>query len=97
MIALFADDSIKAEVCNFLELQQAEKMIHSFSLHQVDDTKDWVRACLDQFVPQAFGKRLWICPTWHKPPAPTAVNVMLDQVLLLVQVLIPLPSFALNG
>lgn len=40
--------------------------------------KDWERAWMDDFKPQQFGKRLWICPTWLTPPYPEAVNLMLD-------------------
>lgn len=40
--------------------------------------KDWERAWMDDFKPQRFGKRLWICPTWATPPDPDAVNLMLD-------------------
>ena len=40
--------------------------------------KDWERAWMDDFKPQRFGKRLWICPTWLTPPEPEAVNLMLD-------------------
>ncbi|CEG58029.1 50S ribosomal protein L11 methyltransferase [Legionella fallonii] len=40
--------------------------------------QDWERAWMDDFKPQRFGTRLWICPTWHTPPEPEAVNLMLD-------------------
>ena len=40
--------------------------------------KDWERAWMDDFKPQLFGQRLWICPTWLTPPEPHAVNLMLD-------------------
>ena len=40
--------------------------------------KDWERAWMDDFKPQRFGKRFWICPTWLTPPEPEAVNLMLD-------------------
>lgn len=40
--------------------------------------KDWERAWMDDFKPQRFGNRLWICPTWLTPPEPDAVNLMLD-------------------
>jgi len=33
---------------------------------------------MDNFHPIQFGERLWICPSWHTPPAPDAVNIMLD-------------------
>ena len=40
--------------------------------------QDWERTCLDQFKPQLFGKRLWICPSWLTPPDLNAVNLILD-------------------
>lgn len=40
--------------------------------------KDWERVWMDDFKPQRFGKRLWICPSWSTPPDPNAVNLMLD-------------------
>jgi ribosomal protein L11 methyltransferase len=40
--------------------------------------KDWERTWMDDFKPQRFGQRLWICPTWLTPPEPEAVNLMLD-------------------
>jgi ribosomal protein L11 methyltransferase len=40
--------------------------------------QDWERVCLDRFTPQRFGQRLWICPSWHTPPEPNAVNLILD-------------------
>ncbi|QLZ70112.1 50S ribosomal protein L11 methyltransferase [Legionella sp. PC1000] len=47
------------------------------SLEVLED-KDWERAWMDDFKPQRFGQRLWICPTWSTPPEPDAVNLMLD-------------------
>jgi ribosomal protein L11 methyltransferase len=47
------------------------------SLEILED-KDWERAWMDDFKPQRFGQRLWICPTWSTPPDPNAVNLMLD-------------------
>ncbi|MBI2785975.1 MAG: 50S ribosomal protein L11 methyltransferase [Legionella longbeachae] len=47
------------------------------SLEVLED-KDWERVWMDDFKPQRFGKRLWICPTWSTPPDPDAVNLMLD-------------------
>ena len=49
----------------------------NYSIHPVPD-QDWERTCLDQFKPQLFGKRLWICPSWLTPPDPDAVNLILD-------------------
>ncbi len=40
--------------------------------------QDWIRAWMDQFKPMRFGRRLWICPSWHQVPDENAVTVMLD-------------------
>jgi len=40
--------------------------------------RDWVRATQSQFAPIRVSRRLWIVPTWHSPPDPAAVNVVLD-------------------
>jgi ribosomal protein L11 methyltransferase len=51
--------------------------IADVTIEQVAD-KDWERECLDSFHPMHFGSRLWICPSWHTPPEPDAVNLLLD-------------------
>ena len=48
-----------------------------FQINPVED-KDWERAWMDDFKPIRFGRNLWICPSWHTPDDPAAVNVMLD-------------------
>jgi ribosomal protein L11 methyltransferase len=40
--------------------------------------QDWNRAWMDRFKPMRFGERLWVVPSWHVPPAPDAVNLILD-------------------
>jgi len=42
------------------------------------EDKDWVRAWMDDYKPMQFGERLWVCPKHITPPAPDAVNLMLD-------------------
>ena len=39
---------------------------------------DWERVCMQDFKPMQFGERVWICPSWEEPPAPDAVNILLD-------------------
>ncbi len=51
--------------------------ISSIRKHLLED-QVWERAFLDQFKPLQFGKNLWICPSWHKPPDPEACNIILD-------------------
>ncbi|MBV8801630.1 MAG: 50S ribosomal protein L11 methyltransferase, partial [Gammaproteobacteria bacterium] len=46
---------------------EKEPGITSLQLVSLAD-EDWVKRSLDQFKPLCFGKRLWICPSWHEPP-----------------------------
>lgn len=50
------------------------------SRHRVDTVaeQDWVRLTQSQFEPIRISDRLWITPTWHQSPDPTAVNLQLD-------------------
>ena len=47
------------------------------SLDRLEDT-DWVAQTQRQFAPIHAGERLWIVPTWHEPPDPKAINLVLD-------------------
>lgn len=40
--------------------------------------RDWEREWMDAFEPLRMGERLWIVPSWHEPPAPDAINLVLD-------------------
>lgn len=40
--------------------------------------RDWVRATQAQFGPIRIDERLWIVPTWCKPPQPGALNLVVD-------------------
>jgi ribosomal protein L11 methyltransferase len=42
------------------------------------EDKDWEREWMDNYQPIRFGERLWIVPSWHTPPHPEAVNILLD-------------------
>lgn len=46
--------------------------------NEVIEDQDWTRAWMDEFQPMRFGKRTWICPSWHTPPEPDDVNILLD-------------------
>ena len=47
------------------------------TIEHVADT-DWVALTQRQFEPLHVGDRLWIVPTWHYPPDPAAINLVLD-------------------
>jgi ribosomal protein L11 methyltransferase len=51
--------------------------VQAASLDRVEDA-DWVALTQRQFDPIRAGERLWIVPTWHAPPDPRAVNIVLD-------------------
>ena len=40
--------------------------------------QDWVRLTQSQFAPVHIGERLWVVPTWHAPPEPDAINLVID-------------------
>lgn len=72
--ALYAD-AVQAQEMR-TQLEQTRPGL-SISLDVLPD-QDWERACMDDFKPQPFGQRLWVCPSWCTPPDPDAVNLILD-------------------
>ena len=75
LTGLFEADIDMNAVLSFIEVQYGE--IPGHSINPLED-KDWIRAWMDDFKPMQFGHRVWICPSWHTPPDPGAVNIMLD-------------------
>lgn len=49
----------------------------AFGLREVAD-QDWVRQSQSQFEPLRISPRLWIVPTWHVVPDPSALVIRLD-------------------
>lgn len=49
----------------------------AFEVVRVED-EDWVRRTQAQFTPQHVTRRLWVVPSWHEPPDPDAINIVLD-------------------
>ena len=45
---------------------------------EILEDKDWEREWMQHYRPMRFGTRLWVCPSWLAPPAPQAVNLLLD-------------------
>lgn len=44
---------------------------------QLED-KDWEREWMQNYHAICCGERLWICPSWQRPPEPDKINLMLD-------------------
>jgi ribosomal protein L11 methyltransferase len=40
--------------------------------------EDWVAKSRAQFAPIRVSARLWVVPSWHVPPEPEAINLVLD-------------------
>jgi ribosomal protein L11 methyltransferase len=77
VVGLFDPHHPIQDVLIFLEKQEAEGNVEHFHLKHLED-QDWQRICLESFKPILFGKKCWICPSWHTPPDKNAVNVTLD-------------------
>lgn len=73
---LFAADVDAALIAGTLRHAVDDPALQA-AITTVED-QDWERAWMDRFQPLRFGRRLWICPHWHTPPHPEAVNVILD-------------------
>lgn len=75
--ALFPD---AARVDGAIDAALAACGIESLAAASIDrlEDADWVALTQAQFAPIRAGERLWIVPTWHTPPDPGAVNIVLD-------------------
>jgi ribosomal protein L11 methyltransferase len=51
--------------------------VPAYQIGQVQE-QDWVRLTQNQFSPIQVSLRLWIVPSWHSAPDPSAINIMLD-------------------
>jgi ribosomal protein L11 methyltransferase len=49
----------------------------AYTLRSVAD-QDWVRLTQSQFEPIHIGKNIWVVPSWHDAPDPTALVLELD-------------------
>ncbi len=69
IIALFED-----------EIDIAQLQLLNLPAYQIQtlENKEWVRVWMDDFHPMQFGEQVWICPSWQTPPAPEAINIILD-------------------
>lgn len=75
--ALLAEDADADAIVAAALRDSGARALAAASLDRVEDA-DWVRETQRQFEPIRAGERLWIVPTWHEPPDPSAVNIVLD-------------------
>jgi ribosomal protein L11 methyltransferase len=74
LTALFSEE----EQANIACEQLVKNHPHMHCSINIIPEKDWERVWMDDFKPQKFGNRLWICPSWLTPPDPNATNLILD-------------------
>jgi len=60
-----------------LACQASGVAMQQHELREVPD-EDWVARSRSAFGPVRVSQRLWVVPSWHAPPDPGAVNLLLD-------------------
>lgn len=74
--ALFKADT-QCELLLAALREATELPLTEYQCEKLDD-QAWERAWMADFKPMQFGERLWVIPSTHQPPAPDAINLMLD-------------------
>jgi len=77
VMGLFEASRDTTQLLTLLRARWPQLDTYPVKIEALED-KDWVREWMDQFVPVQFGDRLWVVPSWHQPPHPDAINLMLD-------------------
>ncbi len=54
-----------------------DHLLNSIRQELLED-QDWVQAYRDHYFPVQCSDKLWIVPSWHEAPDPTAINIELD-------------------
>jgi ribosomal protein L11 methyltransferase len=75
--ALVATDADAGEVLAAAAADAGLQAPPRYAVEEVGDA-DWVRASQEQFEPIRISDRLWIVPSWHAAPDPSAINIDLD-------------------
>ena len=77
VVALLAEDAdptvLLAAAANEIGLNATP----AFSVRDVEE-QDWVRLTQAQFEPIPVGERIWVVPSWHDAPDPSALVLELD-------------------
>lgn len=75
--ALFPADTDLDKALGGVLAASGVRDVAAASIDRLEDA-DWVTLTQRQFEPIQAGERLWIVPTWHAPPCPDAINIVLD-------------------
>ena len=77
LCALFEEDTELGDLLTWLSGNESIVNRKSLDVEKIED-QAWERSWMDSFSAMQFGESLWICPSWQKPPDPSATNIMLD-------------------
>ena len=77
LVCLFEKEINLDKLLLLLQQHPAIEDKESLTLKTLED-QVWERSWMSDFKAMQFGERLWVCPSWQKPPEPNAVNIMLD-------------------
>lgn len=77
VVALISNDTDPAVLLAAAANDIALGSTPSFTTRNVED-QDWVRLTQSQFDPIHIGDKIWVVPSWHAAPDPTALVLELD-------------------
>lgn len=77
LAALF-EDAAQADTLVAPALEQCGIDSSAVSGTRTVEDADWVALTQREFEPIRITDRLWIVPTWHQPPDPSAINLVID-------------------
>jgi ribosomal protein L11 methyltransferase len=75
--ALFTHEVEVARATSVAFEQTGVNAATPYDIAEIED-EDWVRRTQAQFTPVEAAPGLWVVPSWHTPPDPAALNIMLD-------------------
>jgi len=77
LVALFDPDAAVADILALACARAGVDPVPEYGITRVQE-QDWVRLTQSQFAPIRITPRLWIVPSWHAAPDPSAINIVLD-------------------
>lgn len=77
IVVALLEESANADIMAAAAANATRITLPPYTISTVED-QDWVRLTQAQFDPIPISARLWITPTWHECPDPTAVSIQLD-------------------
>lgn len=77
VVALFPEDADVPAILASATTRLGLPSLPAFTVETLEE-EDWVRKTQSQFDPIRISGKLWIVPSWHDAPDPSAVNLVLD-------------------